>query len=247
MVIIPVILYAVLSFLIASFVHELGHVVTGLRYHWTFFVLIIGPLKLVREDKAGRLHLTIEKNPRYWGGMGGTLPREEIEDNYKIYGRILIGGPIASIAFGIFAMLLTFTHKTNFVDMLGLMSIAIGAANLIPMKLRNGFYYNDGTRYWRIRRGGIPALEEKELYQIAEKTAVHGENAVVTEENCIHLLRSDDLRFRYAALFALYSSCVFHSESKRADTYRAEAEAVGKQLPKHVRDMFDFDSLTASI
>lgn len=244
---ISVIVYAVISFLIASFVHELGHVVTGLRYHWMFFLLSIGPVKLAREDKKGRLYLTIEKNPRYWGGMGGILPREEIEDNYKIYGRILLGGPIASIAFGLVAILLTFNYQSNFVDMLGLMSIAIGAANLIPMKLRNGFYYNDGTRYWRIRRGGIPALEEKELYQIAEKTAVHGENAVVTEENCSHLLHSDDLRFRYVALFALYSSCVFHSDSKRADTYRAEAETVGKQLPKQMKDMFDFDSLTAAI
>jgi hypothetical protein len=98
------ILLAIVSYWVSAVIHELGHVVVGLTHKWKLFMLVVGPIGVKR--KGEKLSLYFEKNLVLWGGVGGTLPTNESEDNIKIWSTILLGGPIASIITGIMFLLL---------------------------------------------------------------------------------------------------------------------------------------------
>jgi len=52
--------------------------------------------------------------------------------------------------------------RSLFFSMVGMVSLAIGIVNILPSKIRTGFYYSDGTCYRRIKGGGIPAKEYRD-------------------------------------------------------------------------------------
>ena len=68
--------YAVIGYFMSTIIHELGHVVCGLINRWKFYMLVVGPFKLYREDNDLNkgIKFGIEKNPALWGGCGGTFP-----------------------------------------------------------------------------------------------------------------------------------------------------------------------------
>ncbi|MFR5265459.1 hypothetical protein [Clostridium sp.] len=76
--------------------------------HWKLFMLIVGPIKIYRENINSKVKIGIEKNITLWC----AFPIKKSEDNIKVWARILLAGPLTSIIFGIL-MLPLFFHTKN--------------------------------------------------------------------------------------------------------------------------------------
>jgi len=188
---------AIICYLISAMIHEMGHVACGLFHHWKLYMLVVGPMKLYRETMDSKIKIGIEKNPILWGGVGGTLPTKESEENIKVWRKILLAGPLTSIVFGILMLPVFIVTKNIFVLLLCLMPIAMGAMCIIPMKMKTGLLYNDGTRYNRLQSGGQEGAEERAIFRLIEVSLFGGEEAVYPEEYVEPLLASKDPDFQY--------------------------------------------------
>ncbi|MEJ2748103.1 MAG: hypothetical protein P8183_09380, partial [Anaerolineae bacterium] len=84
----------ILIFLLTTAVHELGHLLAGKLVGLRLHLLIIGPLRVVREN--GRLRVSLQKSVAIFNGMTKSLP----EDARNLPHRLLaytLGGPLASL------------------------------------------------------------------------------------------------------------------------------------------------------
>ena len=59
----------VVAYFVCAFVHEGGHVVAGLLQGWKFYLLVVGPFKLYRDEKDDKVKFGLEKNMVLWGGI----------------------------------------------------------------------------------------------------------------------------------------------------------------------------------
>ena len=83
-----------LILLLTTAVHELGHLLAGRLVGLRFHLLIIGPLRISREN--GRLRMDLHKSAAIFSGMTGSTPG----DARNLSQRLLIftlGGPLASL------------------------------------------------------------------------------------------------------------------------------------------------------
>ena len=120
LVIVTILVYALIAYFISTIVHEVGHVLCGLLNKWRFLMLVVGPLKLYREDMDGKICFGLEKDITLWGGCGGTFPRKDEESNVDVFARILLAGPLASLIFGTVVMTIFFFIKHDLLLMTGL-------------------------------------------------------------------------------------------------------------------------------
>lgn len=104
------ILTAILCYWLAGLIHETGHIIIGLICGWKFNLLVIGPLGL-KVNETGKLQFYVEKRLVLWGGVGGTMPQKAEDKNCIIWGKILLGGPLASILTGVFFLPLGIIEK----------------------------------------------------------------------------------------------------------------------------------------
>jgi len=169
---------AIICYLISAMIHEMGHVVCGLLHHWKLYMLVVGPLKLYRETLDSKLKIGLEKNPILWAGVGGTRPQEENVENVKVWGKILLAGPLTFIVFGVLMIPVFIVTKNIFVRLLCLMPIAMGLACIIPMKMKTGLLpkvkkpVTAETIYEQILKSAAayPVVGEAQLYlELTEK------------------------------------------------------------------------------
>lgn len=147
------ILCSLLSFIFSSAVHEIGDILTGLREGFKFYLLIVGQFGFKRNEND-KIEFYFEKNVSLWGGVGATLPQNEDLNNFKKFGHVLLGGPIASLVFGAILLPLGVITKNMFLLLLGAIALSMGVACLIPAT--NGAFYTDGGRWLRL-------LEERSI------------------------------------------------------------------------------------
>ena len=95
------------AYLFSTIIHECGHGIVAIFQGWKFDYLIIGPVKIYSQDK--KVSVCIEKNIALWGGVCSTRPKERNEKNIKIFRRVLIAGPVASVLTGIIALIYAFS------------------------------------------------------------------------------------------------------------------------------------------
>jgi hypothetical protein len=147
--------YAILA------LHECGHLlgswIVGLRFR----SLTVGPVTLFRRE--GRLHVRRNLN---LGLFRGVVRFEAGSDEPgRRLAVVLAAGPLASIGLGVIAALLAtsgrieslagFSTVTRFmlyrlIALFASGSIAVGLANLIPMRFAGGS--SDGARLWALLR-----------------------------------------------------------------------------------------------
>ncbi len=141
----------IVCYLLCTLIHELGHVICGLVHGWKLFLLVAGPLKLYRESMDFGIKAGIEK---------------------KVWAKILLAGSLASIIFGICIIPPFFMASDKIVllilCMLCLMLTAMGIMCIVPMKMKTGLLYNDGTGYQRLHKGGQEDAEERVPFQLLE-------------------------------------------------------------------------------
>lgn len=230
------IVVAIICYLVSAMIHEMGHVLCGLLHHWKLYMLVVGPMKLYRETLDSKLKIGIEKNPILWGGVGGTLPQEENEENVKVWGKIMLAGPLTSIVFGVLMIPLVMITENIVVDLLCLMPIAMGIACIIPMKMKTGLLYNDGTRYKRLRSGGQEGAEERALFKLIELTLFGGEECIYPASLVEPLLASTDPDFQYYGYYYAYVNAMRQNRTEDAEQQLANMENIRDKVSKFIVD-----------
>lgn len=223
-------------YFISALIHELGHIIYGLINHWKLFMLVVGPIKIYRENINSKLKIGIEKNITLWCGVGGTFPIKKSEDNIKVWARILLAGPLTSITFGILMLPLFFHTKNIILLMLSLMPIAMGIMCIIPMKMKTGLLYNDGTRYKRLKNGGQEQLEEMSIFQLSEITIFDGEDILFPEILIVPLLDSKDYELNYYGYYYSYKNAMRANKLDEANMQLSNMEKIKGKVPKIIID-----------
>jgi hypothetical protein len=204
LVLFQVFIYSIICYIISGFIHEFGHVVMGLLNGWKFYLLVIGPFEWKRDNPKDKIRFCLEKNIMMWGGMGGSYPVNREKDNLKIWSKVLLAGPVASIIMGIAMIPAAYVMKSLFFILLVAMPIGMGIVCGLPLPLKTGFLYTDGGRWIRLKQGGQAEAEEKALFLLMENSMVNGQDSLPSEIMVNPLLNSKEPSLQYYGLYYHY-------------------------------------------
>ena len=217
------------AYILCTLVHELGHIICGLTNGWKLMLLIIGPVKIYRNSPGSKIHIAFEKNPVYWLGLGGTAPVKRSENDLEIWAKILLSGPAASIVLGL--LMIPFLRSSDglFAPAVCFVPIAMGISCLVPMKMKTGIVYNDGTRYRRLRSGGQEAAEEEAMFLLALQELLEPDS-LYSAEMTDPLVASEDPDLKYYGLWHLLQNTVKQEQSDEKERLLKEMEALKEQV-----------------
>jgi hypothetical protein len=142
--------------------HELGHAVAGLLSDFRVAFLYLGPFR-IEWPKGGRVKLDLNRRLGLWGGAVVVLPRSHPQgDRLATFRKRMIAmfaaGPGASIVAGAVALAVSLLFQPppdsglSWLLLLGLMSLVVGLAQVIPIRIGN--QRSDGSRVFRLLRRG---------------------------------------------------------------------------------------------
>lgn len=150
---------------VAITMHELGHMTGAVLAGLLPLMLFSGPLQL--ELEAGKLRCSINRHRSTWGGLAVAIPRagSSLEPRQAIW--TVAGGPLSSVLVALVTLTI-YPYLSGIESVLflqvGLMSLAIGVATLIP--LQSGGFASDGGQLWQLLRSDARALQRLELAAI---------------------------------------------------------------------------------
>jgi hypothetical protein len=149
----------VLLLYVVLIIHECGHLLGGRLVGSRFMLLIVGPLRILREQRGIRVGLN--KNLAAYGGMAASMPQGEQNIQRKML-VMVAGGPVASLLFallagglGLWPGLLPKVVALLFV-ITALLSALIFVGTSIPTY--TGGFFTDGARILMLLKGG-PGVE----------------------------------------------------------------------------------------
>ncbi|MFD3156718.1 M50 family metallopeptidase [Haloimpatiens sp. FM7330] len=229
------ILYAILCFIISSSVHELGHIIIGLMQGFKFYLFIAGPLGFKRNDK-NKIVFYIEKNISLWGGLGATLPQNDDVNNFKKFGRVLLGGPITSIIVGVICLPLGTITKNIFLFLLGSMSLAMGVACLIPA--RNGAFYTDGGRWLRMHKNVSTRTVELAIWNLTQSVIIYDNYEKLNYDEIMVLINDRDVRTQYLGHYYAYYFYKDNNDILNMEKEKIQLENLKRKVPKQMTSMF---------
>lgn len=230
------IISAVTCFMISSTIHELGHILGGLKEGFKFHLFVAGPFGFKRNEE-GKVTFYIEKDFSLWGGVSATMPEDESPDNFKRFGHVLLWGPAASIIFGTIWLPLGIITNNVFLSLLGAMPIAMGTACLIPS--RSGVFYSDGARWLRMHKDEATKAVEIAVWELTQNAIIHGDYAKASL-NHINVLTSDsDMRTNYLGHYYAYCYYKDNNDIANAEKEKSELEKLKEKIPKQVVSMFN--------
>lgn len=187
-------------YLISGVIHELGHIFVGLIQGFKFYLLVIGPFGLKRNEND-EIVFYIEMNPAYWGGVGGTFPANENSHNFEKFAKVLLAGPLTSITFGLLIIPLVIINGSLVFLLLSLVSIGMGIASLIP--IRTGAFYSDGGRWLRMRKEPTRKIELA-LWNIIQRAGFNQRYTNINLEDVNVLIGGEELNTRYMGHYFLF-------------------------------------------
>ena len=226
------IVIAMLSYWFSAMIHELGHVIVGLAHGWKLFLLAVGFIGIKRKNE--KLTFYFEKNPIMWGGVGGTFPIKESEDNTKIWSKVLLGGPIASIITGIIFLSICLLSFHIAWLLLGLMPISMGIACLLPLK--TGITYSDGKRWRRLHNGGKEEAEEIAIFKMMEFYQFEKDKSLMKKDDFEVLLEAELPVLRYYGNYYLYQYYDTSNDIENKEKTLSILNGMNKIVPKIIID-----------
>jgi len=229
------ILYVIVGFIISSSVHELGHILVGLTQGFKFYLFIVGPFGINRKEND-KITFYIEKNASLWGGLGATIPVNEDSNNFKKFGRVLLGGPISSLIFGALCLVLGLNIDNKFLGLTGAMALGMGVACLIPA--RNGAFYTDGGRWLRMHKKPETKVVEIAIWNITQSSIIKGNYFDANIEDIEVLIKDKDLRTKYLGHYYAYYYYKDHNDFNRSEKEKSEIEGLKHKVPKQMVSMF---------
>lgn len=227
------------GYFIAAYIHELGHVIVGLLFGWKLYLIVVGPLGIKRE-KNGGLKIYFEKNVKFWGGVGGTLPFDESEKNIDIWAKVLLAGPVASIGFGLLSIPVGIFYNSMFFGILGAMSTGMGIASALPFPLKTGIGYIDGYRWKRLKSKtkNEGYWEEVALFRLFEFEQFNKSFQNFDSKYIESLKRSEYSIIHLYGLYAEYKYYLSIGDYINLKTVEVELENVRSKTPKFIFDDF---------
>lgn len=161
------VLGVLLMLLLSLALHEVGHLIGGWLMGFRFMLLVIGPLKLVREGEA--IQWRLNEDLSLYGGVAASVPM----DSHNLTPRFAVAiaaGPLASLLCAALGLGITFLLRdvSNplqgealfWVLVLSLFNAGIFLATILPGKT-SGFQ-TDGAQLLDCLRGGHDA-ERKQI------------------------------------------------------------------------------------
>ncbi|GEM_PF-648303 len=226
-----------LMIFVALGIHELGHLLIGLKNEFRFEFIIVGLLGVKREEKEIKIFLN--KNLAYFGGVAATLPIYDHEDNARKFAQILIAGPISSIVFAIVCFL-TIPFIDGYFGLVvyagGMVSLAIFFTTTIPS--RTGMFFTDRKRYQRLVKPGKAQQVELAILRIMG-AFLKDRSYENIDKNDLTILVDDDLPFfQFYGLFNLicYQLEINGTAEKKV---LEDYNKVSKKMSKSIVDSFD--------
>jgi hypothetical protein len=146
---------------VAIAVHEVGHLLGGVAARFRFWLFVVGPLRVQRDEATGRVRAGLNRELSLYGGVAASLPTDT-RDLPRRLAMVIAGGPLASVALALAAWgaaaLAGRSPAGVLLSVLALMSAGLAAATLIPMS--SGGFTSDGGRLLRLMRSGPVAERE---------------------------------------------------------------------------------------
>ncbi len=220
---------AIPSYFIVVMIHELGHILTGLFHGFKFYLFVIGPIGLKRNEQD-KVVFYLEKNTALWGGLCAALPKIQDSGNFKAYARVLIAGPLFTLVFGAIILCLFLLIDHAFLLLLGAMSVAISIATLIPS--RTGAFYSDGGRWLRIVMNTNARAVELALFNLVQSAVVHQSYAHINIADTRPLIDYEDHREQYIGHLYAMNYYKEHGDSEMEEKHRLELMNLGPKVPK---------------
>jgi hypothetical protein len=195
-------------------------------------MLVVGPVGIKKTEKGIRPYF--EKNAVMWGGVGGALPSDEGADNIKIWSRVLLGGPIASIAAGVMFLALNFIYPSVIFVLLGAMPVAMGIGCLLPLK--TGITYSDGKRWARLRGKGQGRAEEISLFKMMMADRFKKDASAIELDDFSPLLKAELPALRYYGHYYLYRYYSVRNDEENMIKALEAINELKKDVPKVIVD-----------
>jgi len=227
--------YGFIAMFLSTIVHESGHAIAGVLQGWKFMQLVVGPFKLYRNDIHDRIHFGLEKNPVLWCGIGGAVPSCEEDADIEIFGRTLLAGPLASVILGIIVGIPGILTRSLFLLTWMAVSVGLGLFNMIPGIMSTGILFNDGSRYYRIRKGGQEKAEEEAIFKCAMR--VWETEELYRQEYIDAMLASERAEFRYLGHYYALLNAKSSGDETALKAHRELMEKMEKTVPSTIRDL----------
>lgn len=142
----------IVSLFLVLLTHECGHLSAGLLQRCRFELLIVGPLKIAREN--GKISVGLNKSLALAGGIAATSP-EDTRNIVRRFTIIVLSGPLASLALaGVLWVISLFipvaTIWRDLLQLTSLLSLLIFLVTALPLPM--GTFYTDGARVLMLMR-----------------------------------------------------------------------------------------------
>lgn len=233
--ILTIVLAIIPCFIISSAIHELGHLVVGLALGFRFYLFEVGPFAFKR-NKNDKITFYLEKDMSLWGGIQATIPREENDSNYKKFGYILLGGPIASLILGVMSLPIGIFIDNIFISLIGAMTLGMGVACLIPA--RSGAFYTDGGRWLRMRKDSAARAVELAIWNLTQGAIVHGSHSKVSFDEIRTLVEDKDPRTQFIGHFYAYHFYKCKDDEMNMEKEKREIQILMGKVPKQMISMY---------
>ncbi|MTI49768.1 MAG: M50 family metallopeptidase [Firmicutes bacterium] len=116
-----------LIFLLAVFLHELGHIIGGRLGNMRFNNMFVGPFQFCFDNKF-RIKLNLNNFYYFFGVCTNLDALDDYENLIERYFKALVGGPIMSLIVGIIGLIVYLFFKETIILLIALVSLAIGIA-----------------------------------------------------------------------------------------------------------------------
>ncbi|MBK9336883.1 MAG: hypothetical protein IPM98_09965 [Lewinellaceae bacterium] len=189
--------------------HELAHLVTGLGQGFRFQLYVAGFLGIRRDPETERVTPYWNTDMQLFGGVAATLPQEDSPDLIKRFARVVIAGPLGSLALaaggGLAGWALSHTAGVGlrllaaFFIVSAITSFFLFLATTVPG--RTGMFFTDRARYFRLRSGGKTADIERAMLGLVAQ-AHSGKSLAELNMADVEVVRQDKDYAVYADLYA---------------------------------------------
>ena len=152
----------ILAFVLAVALHEVGHVLAGLRAGFHFAFMMFWPVQIRRKGERGLSIRPMFNSGLGLGGIAGMVPIPGL-DLRKAYLTMLWGGPLASLLWGAVAISIAFlagltsSIPGSYFWLMGIISLFVFMISIIPRSVAG--YLTDGAAIKLLSRGKPEQVE----------------------------------------------------------------------------------------
>jgi len=184
-------------------IHEFGHLITGITLGQKFKLFVVAFIGV--EEVQGKIKLFLNRNLAHFGGVVAVVPKSVNEIDYRVFAKVLIAGPIASLLYGVVCLLIYFKNDTfcnSFFGLTSLTSLGLFLATTIPNK--SGIMYTDRKRYQRLHKKGVIRDAEISLYHIISQSIIENSFKNIDLTMTYTLEKVDEIEMKFLAEYIRY-------------------------------------------